>query len=790
MTRSSELDPQTPVFVGVGQTSQRLEGSRVPPMSAVDLAAEAARQAISDSGADPRAVAAAIDTVAGVRQFENSTPDAVAPLGRSNNYPRSVAGRIGADPRRAILEVSGGQSPQHLATELAATIAAGECKVALLFGAEAISTERAFARAEDKPDFNELADGDLEDRGYGLKGLMSADLARHGLTGAPAQYALFENARRARTGQTRSEYASEIGRLFAPFTEVAANNPHAAAPTQRSADELVTPTDRNRLIADPYTRFVVARDQVNQGAAVLLMSVAAARELGVPENKWVFLHGHADLVEQRLIERPDLSAAPASVLAVRSALDLAGVELDDLSSLDLYSCFPIAVFALCDGLGLATDDPRGLTVTGGLPFFGGAGNNYSMHAIAETVVRLRDMPGEYGLVGANGGLLSKYSAGIYSTRPVRWTDGHSVRLQSDIDTSPTVTHAESADGWATLETYTITHSRTGKTGIVVGRLESDRRRFVANVVDDDQDMFELLDDEKPFGSRVFVRSTNRGNRVTTTKPRMAELLPQKPPRLRTDYEHIEVTRAGHLLEIVINRPHVRNSLHPPTHDELEEAFDAFFADSDLWVAIITGAGTKAFSAGNDLVYSAKGGEMWVPRTGFGGLTSRAGMNKPVIAAVNGFAMGGGFEIALACHLVVADASAVFALSEVKVGLVAGAGGLVRLPRSVPEKVATEMILTGKRIDASTALRHGVVNRVVDDGQALEGARELAAELLAVSPTSVRTSLEIMTQTQGIADTVTSVARPSTAIDDLLVSEDMREGMLAFAEKRSPRWMNR
>jgi acetyl-CoA C-acetyltransferase len=391
-------------------------------------------------------------------------------------------------------------------------------------------------------------------------------------------------------------------------------------------------------------------------------------------------------------------------------------------------------------------------------------------------------------VGANGGLLSKYSAGIYSTRPVRWKRGRSAELQSDIDSSPTVTHAESADGWATLETYTITHSRTGKTGIVVGRLESDDRRFVANVVDGDRDMFELLDGEKPFGSRVFVRSTNRGNRVTTTKSRMSKLLPQKVPGLRTDYEHIEVTRAGHL--IVINRPHVRNSLHPPTNDELEEAFDAFFADPDLWVAIITGAGTTAFSAGNDLVYSATGGEMWVPRTGFGGLTSRAGMNKPVIAAVNGFAMGGGFEIALACHLVVADESAVFALSEVKVGLVAGAGGLVRLPRSVPEKVATEMILTGKRIDALTALRLGVVNRVVDAGQALEGARELAAELLSVSPTSVRTSLEIMTQTQGIADTVAAVGQPSTAIDDLLVSEDMREGMLAFTEKRSPRWKNR
>lgn len=786
----TRLDPRTPVFVGVGQSSQTLTNSPRKPMSAVDLAVEAARGAIGDTGADPASVASAIDTVAGVRQFEISTPDAVSPLGRSSNYPRSVADGVGATPRRAILEVSGGQSPQHLATEIAASIAAGECEVALIFGAEAMSTDRACAGDENAPDFTEHVEGNLEDRGYGLKGLMSADLARHGLVGAPTQYALFENARRARLGLTREEYAADIGLLFAPFTAVAAANPHAAAPTERSAKELVTPTQRNRPIADPYTRFVVARDQVNQGAAVVVMSVAAARRLGVAEEKWVYLHGHADVVERRVIEREDLSSAPASVLAVQRALDVAGIGLDDLTTIDLYSCFPIAVFALCDGLGLATDDPRGLTVTGGLPFFGGPGNNYSMHAIAETVVRVRDTPGGLGLVGANGGLLSKYSAGIYSTAPASWQQTDDAYLQVEVDSWPAVAHATDADGWARVETFTINHGSDGKIGIVVGRLEADNRRFVANVIDGDQAMIERLETDEPIGSRVFVRSTNRGNRVSTTEAAMRRLLPTPEPCLRDDYEFTEVRRDGHVLEIVINRQHARNSLHPPANDELEEIFDAFFSDPDLWVAILTGAGDKAFCAGNDLVYSAAGKPMWMPRTGFGGLTSRRGMNKPVIAAVNGFAMGGGCEIALACHLVVADDSATFALSEVRVGLVAGAGGLVRLPRAVPEKLATEMILTGKRLNAREALAQGLVNRVVETGQALAGARQLATEILAGSPTSVRTSLEIMAQTQGVSDTVEAAALPSPAIDDLLSSEDMREGMLAFAEKRAPRWKNR
>ena len=164
--------------------------------------------------------------------------------------------------------------------------------------------------------------------------------------------------------------------------------------------------------------------------------------------------------------------------------------------------------------------------------------------------------------------------------------------------------------------------------------------------------------------------------------------------------------------------------------------------------------------------------------------------KVTIAAVNGFAMGGGTEIALTCHLIVADETAKFALSEVQVGLIAGAGGLVRLPRAVPPKLANEMILTGRRLTAPEALQHGLVNRVVPAGTALEGARALAAEILEGSPTSVRLSLQVMAETQGIADTVAAVRHPSPALDELMISEDAIEGMTAFAQKRPPQWKNR
>jgi acetyl-CoA C-acetyltransferase len=509
------LDPSTPVLVGVGQCAERISDPGYRGLSPVELAAEAAASAIADSGG--RNVAAAVDTVAGVRQFDVSIPGMPAPLGRPVNYPRAVAARIGAQPRRAIFDAVGGQSPQHLVTEIGGAIAGGEAEVALLFGSEAISTIRHFAGAADKPDFTDTVDGQLEDRGPGLRRLTPPYLLAHGLSAPIPQYALFENARRANLDMNAGAYALAMGELLAPFSEVAAKNPYAAAPTARSAQDLVTVTTRNRLVADPYTRMVVARDQVNQGAAALLMSVGAARRLGVPDSQWVFLHGHADLTERTLMQRNDLAASPAAIMAINEALKLARVEMSDIATLDLYSCFPIAVFNVCDGIGLAADDPRGLTLTGGLPFFGGAGNNYSMHAIAETVARMRAQPESFGLVGANGGAMSKYSVGVYSTRPVNWRADCSAELQRRIDGWMPAKVSEWADGWARVETYTVKRDRDGiATGIVVGRLEAGGGRFLATTAD--EDVLGLLTGPDPSGARFYSTSDESVNHASLRPP--------------------------------------------------------------------------------------------------------------------------------------------------------------------------------------------------------------------------------------------------------------------------------
>lgn len=257
-----------------------------------------------------------------------------------------------------------------------------------------------------------------------------------------------------------------------------------------------------------------------------------------------------------------------------------------------------------------------------------------------------------------------------------------------------------------------------------------------------------------------------------------------------EYEHCSVEKDGHLLIVTMNRPDRMNSLHPPANFELEKVFNEFDADPELWVAIITGAGERAFSAGNDLKWQAEGNKMEVPATGFAGLTARYNMTKPVIAAVNGVAMGGGFEIALAADLIIAADSATFALPEPKVGLAALAGGLHRLPRQIPVKQAMGMILTGRRVGAAEGQTLGFVNEVVPAAELLDAAKRWAGEIMACSPMSIRASKESVYQGLDVANLEKAVTGHYPAVGALFKSEDLIEGPLAFAQKRAPQWKGR
>jgi dehydration protein DpgD len=253
------------------------------------------------------------------------------------------------------------------------------------------------------------------------------------------------------------------------------------------------------------------------------------------------------------------------------------------------------------------------------------------------------------------------------------------------------------------------------------------------------------------------------------------------------FEFIKYEKRDRIARITINRPEVMNALHPPANQELSSAWDDFADDPDCWVAIVTGAGEKAFSAGNDLKYSAQHGMSGgFGKGGFGGITARFDLFKPVIAAVNGMALGGGFEVALACDIIVAAQTARFGLPEPRVGLAALAGGMQRLPRHIPPKLAMGMMLTGKPISADEAHRLGIVNEVVPLPELAAAADRWAAEILECSPISVRATKQVATLSQGLPlEDAMKASYP--LVGNLFGSEDMMEGVMAFAQKRKPQW---
>ena len=254
-----------------------------------------------------------------------------------------------------------------------------------------------------------------------------------------------------------------------------------------------------------------------------------------------------------------------------------------------------------------------------------------------------------------------------------------------------------------------------------------------------------------------------------------------------NYEYSNVEKDGKLWVITLNRPERMNALHSPAHFELEEIFNEFSTDPDAWVAIITGSGERAFCAGNDLRYQAEGGKLERNPMGFAGLTSRFDLKKPIIAAVNGVAMGGCFEIALACDLIIASENARFALPEPKVGLAALAGGMHRLPRQIGMKRAMGMMLTGRTVEAQEGLSLGFVNEVVAHEDLMDSAKKWAESIMECSPTSVRTTKDVAMSGLSHASVETAMEQKYDSVLDLFKGEDFVEGPLAFSEKRKPNW---
>ncbi|MBL8674451.1 MAG: acetyl-CoA acetyltransferase, partial [Rhodospirillales bacterium] len=437
----TELDPRTPILVGCGQitdTTSAPSDARSPSAFVAEAAELALRDAAPAKGAP--ALAATLDAIALLRFFSDSSPRFVSPYGRSSNPPKSVADRIGAASARDLYYTEvGGNMPLYLVHKFAEQIARGELRAAMVCGGELLRTFNAAQRAKLTLDWNEDPGG-AEPLEIGDKRLgWSPEEARHGLMAAIHFYPLIENAIRADRGRTPAAHLVAMGKLFAGFAAVARDNPLATRREGYSAERLSTVDADNRYIAFPYPRLMNSNAFVDQAAAVIVTSVGQARELGIPESRWVFLHGCADGADTWVVsERAELHRSPAIRACSTTALDMAGRKLADMSFFDLYSCFPSAVQIGCREIGLAEDDPRGLTVTGGLPYFGGPGNNYVTHSIAAMMDKVRAAPGKFGMVTGNGSYVTKHSASILSTTPTRgaWTRPDPKATQAALDKVP------------------------------------------------------------------------------------------------------------------------------------------------------------------------------------------------------------------------------------------------------------------------------------------------------------------------------------------------------------------
>jgi acetyl-CoA C-acetyltransferase len=499
-----------PVLVGAGQLINRLPPAASPTPLAMII--EASRLAAQDTGLDADALLARIDTIANTRLAIDSTDAGGGMFGRYQNLPADVAAAFGAQVSAGYYCGAGGDTPQMLVNEMAERIAQGRSDVVLLAGSENLATMLAAVKTGVKIDWTGKEGGEPQAIGTMKPGCNDHE-KQYGFFLPINTYPLFENALRAKSGRSIPQHQAFLGELFAPFTAVAARNPYAWFPVARSAQEIAQVSPQNRMVGFPYTKYMNAVIQVDMAAAVLMMSAGTARRLGVDRSRWVFLNGCAQASDHwHVSERHDFTSSPALKRCGEEALRMAGLRMPDITHLDLYSCFPSAVQIACSELGIATDDARGLTLTGGLPYFGGPGNNYVMHSIAAMMAAVRAAPGTHGLLNANGWHVTKHAVGIYSTQPrhTQWQRAAPQTYQRELDALPKPRFTETAEGNARIETYTVTHGPAGPTqGIVVGRLD-DGTRFLANTPADPA-LLEGLMREEGVGRKGHVSVENGRN---------------------------------------------------------------------------------------------------------------------------------------------------------------------------------------------------------------------------------------------------------------------------------------
>ena len=501
---NSQSENRRPVVIGVGQYVHRPQDySEIK--SPLEMIEEAIGKAEEDTGLTE--LAKKIDTLCLVNIISRSC----------EGLPAELSQRIGAVPTCEEYTWIGASAPQWFVNRAAKRIFEGKTRLALICGGEAFYSRRLEAevkgtgrwQGEISPKMSWMV-GDLRDP------LTSLEL-KYGLMLPIHLYPLLENGLRYHEGMSIEEHMRDLGEFLSGFSQIAAENPYAWFGTRKSADEIVEVTDFNRMVSFPYTKLMCSIMEVDQSAALFLTDIQTAKELGVPEEKWIYLLGSGDASDiWHVTERINFYSSPSVKVAAEKAMEQAGISLEEVDYLDFYSCFPCAPRITRNMLGIPKDDHRPLTVTGGMPYFGGPGNNYALHAICKTVELLRRDPAKIGLVQALSWYISKHSVGIYSGKPGKdpWVPIPTESYQKELDKVKGPPVIEEATGDAVVETYSIFYDRKGLpvNGVVIGRL-NDGKRFLSHVGKDGR-IFSVMEDQEFIGTKGKVKNKDGFNIFT------------------------------------------------------------------------------------------------------------------------------------------------------------------------------------------------------------------------------------------------------------------------------------
>jgi acetyl-CoA C-acetyltransferase len=452
-----------PVIIGAAQFTQRKNTPH--PLDSLSLMVKTGQKAIEDT--QTKKFNDFIDAIYMVNISSWSYEDAPGELGK----------RLNIAPKEKVYLPDGGQSPQMLVNRASKAITSGEHRAVLITGGEAAySLVKTFKK--EPPDYWPKK----EDPKYinGEKWPIAENVGKYQLYWATTTYAIIETALRSSSGRSIEQHKKYMGKLLEHFSKIASKNPYSWTQKQFSAEEIITPSPENRLVVYPYTKRMCANNLVDQAGTILITSEEIAESLNIDRKQWVYIMGGATFRNiDEIYRRPLLHDSPATREGFRLALEQAGLKLSDIDKFDLYSCFPSIVEIFMDELGVKDDDPRDLTLTGGLPFFGTPLSNYSLHAIINTVEAIRAKSSLKVMIIANGGFNTKQSIGIYGTKPpmIPWGVRDDSKIQDSILKKILPEPVEKANGKLIVDGYSILYERSGqlKRGVVIGTLENGRR---------------------------------------------------------------------------------------------------------------------------------------------------------------------------------------------------------------------------------------------------------------------------------------------------------------------------